>query len=306
MANTFALILVLATLITGLVWLLDRFFLKPRRAAKVQEAQRSAQEPLTADSVHAIMAEPGWVEQCKGVFPVLLVVLVLRSFVYEPFQIPSGSMMPTLLVGDFILVNKFDYGLKDPITNHTLVPVSHPKRGDIIVFKYPNNPSIDYIKRVIGLPGDKIIFHDKELFIQPACNGAKVCPTLQKINADFVESGNYLQMDMPLDEYVEHLTPSLDHEILRNKQLNDRIDAYYHQPGQSEGEWVVPAGHYFAMGDNRDNSEDSRYWGFVPEQNLVGKAVAIWMSFEFDRPADSWLPRWIPTGVRLNRIGSIQ
>lgn len=306
MANTFALILVLATLVTGIVWAIDRVFLKPRRAAKVQIAQQSTGQPLTADVVKTLLAEPGWVEQCKGVFPILAIVLVLRSFLYEPFQIPSGSMMPTLLVGDFILVNKYVYGLKEPITNQTFLAIDHPKRGDVVVFKYPKNPSVDYIKRVIGLPGDKIIFRDKELYIQPACQGAKVCPSEQKVSVDFVEKGNYQQLGMPQDEYIEHLTPTQDHQILRNNYLQDRVNYYYQQPGHPAGEWVVPEGQYFAMGDNRDNSEDSRYWGFVPEQNLVGKAVAIWMSFEFDRPADSWLPRWVPTGVRFNRIGSIQ
>jgi signal peptidase I len=159
---------------------------------------------------------------------------------------------------------------------------------------------------VIGLPGDRIIFRDKELYLQPACNDSKVCPQVQKINTTFVESGEFSQLGMPLEHYTEKLTATKSHDILRNNFIPDRTGMYYQQPGQPVGEWVVPEGHYFAMGDNRDNSQDSRFWGFVPERNLVGKAVAIWMSFEFDRPAGSSVPSWIPTGVRFNRIGSIQ
>ena len=306
MANTFALILVTVTFVTGFVWLLDRWVLVKQRAAKARQIQQAAQTPLTAEVIDKLMTEPVWVEQCKGIFPVIAAVLVLRSFIYEPFQIPSGSMMPTLLEGDFILVNKYVYGLKEPITNQTLIGTGHPKRGDVVVFKYPENPKIDYIKRVIGLPGDKIIFRNKELYLQPACNDSKVYPQLKKIDTSFIESGAYSQLGMPLEHYSEKLTTSKSHEILRNTYIPDRVGQYYQQPGQSEGEWVVPEGHYFAMGDNRDNSLDSRFWGFVPERNLVGKAVAIWMSFEFDRPEDSSVPKWIPTGVRFNRIGSIQ
>lgn len=305
MANTFALILVIVTVVTGLVWLFDKSVLVRRRTAKVQQAQAAVNVPLSESAVAELMKEPGWVEQCKGIFPVIAAVLVLRSFLYEPFQIPSGSMMPTLLDGDFILVNKFNYGLKDPVTNRTLVETGHPQRGDVVVFKYPVDPRIDYIKRVIGMPGDKVIFRNKELYIQQACQQQNPCPKPEKIQADFVVSGEYTQLGMPLTEYKEQLLGKT-HEILRNTYLPDRVEYYYQQPGQSVGEWVVPEGHYFVMGDNRDNSQDGRFWGFVPERNLVGKAVAIWMSFEFDRPQDSALPHWVPTGVRFNRIGSIQ
>ncbi|MBB6056398.1 signal peptidase I [Tolumonas osonensis] len=306
MANTFALILVTVTAVTGLVWLLDHWVLVRFRAAKARRAQAAAQAPLTAEAIEKLMTEPVWVEQCKGIFPVIAAVLVLRSFLYEPFQIPSGSMMPTLLEGDFILVNKYVYGLKEPVTNRTLIETSHPQRGDVVVFKYPENPRVDYIKRIIGLPGDRVVFRNKELYLQPACHDSKVCPQLKKIDAEFIESGTFSQLNMPLERYSEKLATTLRHEILLNNYIPDRVGQYYQQPGQSVGEWVVPEGHYFAMGDNRDNSLDSRFWGFVPERNLVGKAVAIWMSFEFDHPEGSSVPKWIPTGVRFNRIGSIQ
>ena len=285
MANTFALILVAVTLVTGLVWLLDHWVLVRFRAAKARKAQESAGVPLTVEAVEKLMIEPVWVEQCKGIFPVIAAVLVLRSFLYEPFQIPSGSMMPTLLEGDFILVNKYTYGLKEPVTNRTLLETEHPQRGDVVVFKYPENPRIDYIKRVIGLPGDRIIFRDKELYLQPACNDSKVCPQVQKINTTFVESGEFSQLGMPLEHYTEKLTATKSHDILRNNFIPDRTGMYYQQPGQPVGEWVVPEGHYFAMGDNRDNSQDSRFWGFVPETHIVGKASLIWFSWNKG-------PRW--------------
>ncbi len=306
MANTFALILVIVTVVTGLIWAVDHWFLMGLRAKNARKAQSMSKIPLSTEAINKLTAEPVWVEQAKGIFPVIAVVLVLRSFLFEPFQIPSGSMMPTLLDGDFILVNKFEYGLKDPISNVTLVEMEHPKRGDVVVFKYPENPKIDYIKRVIGLPGDKVIFRNKQLYLQLACKQASTCEPMKHIEADFVESGNYSQLGMPLEEYNEHLVPGKTHAILRNKYIPDRVEYYYQQPDMAVGEWVVPEGHYFVMGDNRDNSQDGRFWGFVPERNLVGRAVAIWMSFEFDHPADSSLPSWVPTGVRLNRIGSIQ
>lgn len=156
MANTFALILVIVTVVTGLIWAFDHWYLTGLRAKKARQAQSMSKTPLSAEAINKLMTEPVWVEQAKGIFPVIAVVLVLRSFLFEPFQIPSGSMMPTLLDGDFILVNKFEYGLKDPVSNVTLFEMGHPKRGDVVVFKYPENPKIDYIKRVIGLPGIKL------------------------------------------------------------------------------------------------------------------------------------------------------
>ena len=251
------------------------------------------------------MSEPGWIEQCKSLFPVIAAVLVLRSFLFEPFQIPSESMMPTLLTGDFILVEKFAYGIKEPLNNTTLIKTSQPERGDVVVFKYPREPRIDYIKRVVGLPGDRVIYRNKELFIQPACHGKEPCPAIEKIDSRFMDKGNFFQQFMPLDRYLEQLG-SVSHQILRNPERLEPVANYFHQEGNYPDEWVVPEGEYFVMGDNRDNSEDSRFWGFVPERNLVGKAVAIWISFEFDRAPDSAIPGWIPTGVRFNRVGGIK
>jgi signal peptidase I len=305
MANTFSLLLIGATLLTGLVWLLDRFVLLRWRQRRVLAAESATGKALDAGTIETLMREPGWVEQCKGVFPVIAAVLVLRSFLFEPFQIPSGSMMPTLLVGDFILVQKFAYGVKEPLNNSTLLETGHPKRGDVVVFKYPEEPTVDYIKRVVGLPGDRIIYRNKQLFIQPACAAAQDCPAIAKVEQTFLSSGDFIQGGVPLERYQEQLG-NVSHRILKNPQQPDYVPMYFHQPGNEADEWVVPEGHYFAMGDNRDNSKDSRFWGFVPERNLVGKAVFIWISFEFERDPGSPIPGWIPTGVRFNRIGGIQ
>ncbi|MFM2479494.1 signal peptidase I [Celerinatantimonas sp. MCCC 1A17872] len=303
MAAYFSIVLVVVTLLTGIVWALDRWVFGKQRQAKLQIAQNAAQGELPEEVSSQLLKEPGWIENCKSVFPVLLVVLILRSFLYEPFQIPSGSMKPTLLVGDFILVEKFAYGLKDPIFNDTLIPTGQPKRGDIIVFKYPRNPKLDYIKRVVGLPGDKVIYKDKQLTIVPKCEQDK-CPAPIKVTRELLAQGQFHERGYPLDTYQEQLG-KVSHRILINPYLADNPSTYFQQDGTDSTEFIVPDGEYFAMGDNRDNSEDSRYWGFVPAHNLVGRAVAVWISFEFNHSANSWLPSWVPTGVRFNRIGAI-
>jgi len=308
MANLFSLGLVVATLITGIIWLIDKFIWAPQRKRKIEQAQESASVKLDKKVLSTIAPKPVWIENTAPLFPIIAAVLIIRSFVYEPFQIPSGSMMPTLLVGDFILVEKYAYGIHDPVMNKTMVETGLPQRGDIVVFKYPPNPSIDYIKRTIGLPGDTIRYENKHLCIQP--KGSSECQEIaltDKQKTDFMQQlpigYNGAMVDTPLTEYKEHLG-TLNHEILHNPMLMDNPQRY--QPRAGITQWVVPENSYFMMGDNRDNSADSRYWGFVPKANLVGKAVAIWISFEFDRTADDRLPTWIPTGVRFNRIGSIK
>ncbi|MCL1123103.1 signal peptidase I [Shewanella surugensis] len=305
MAAYFSLILVLVTLFSGLIWLVDARLFAPKRREKLALAQAATSE-LSEESAEKIIREPSIVETARSIFPVIAFVLILRSFIYEPFQIPSGSMMPTLLVGDFILVEKFSYGLKDPVWRKKLIETGEPKRGDVAVFKYPENPKIDYIKRVVGLPGDTIIYRNKQLYIKPNCMQGRIdCPTAQLVKRVEVNSGEFFQDGTPLLRYKEQLG-DVTHDILINPARPDMINYYFRQPNLPVGEFVVPQGHYFMMGDNRDNSTDSRYWGFVPEANFVGKAVAIWMSFEFDRKASDFLPTWIPTGVRFNRVGGIQ
>ncbi len=236
----FALFMIVILLVTGVIWLIDSLFLRKRRATGTPE--------------------PVLVEYSKSFFPVILVVFLIRSFIVEPFKIPSGSMMPTLLSGDFILVNKFTYGLRVPILNNTFLEIDHPKRGDVFVFHYPPDPSIDYIKRVVGLPGDKIAYRDKQLYI----NG-------QKMDTSFVEDYQYVGtgLNMVSARRLNEQLGDKKHDIL----IEDNSMTI-------DGETEVPAGHYFAMGDNRDNSKDSRVWGFVPEQNLVGRAFFIWWNFD--------------------------
>lgn len=299
MAHTFSLILVLATFITGIIWAVDKFILEPKRKQKIREAAANANGQVDAETLKKVAPQPGWIESARSMFPVIALILIFRSFLYEPFQIPSGSMMPTLLPGDFILVNKFDFGLRNPITNQKFLSIGEPKVGDVIVFRYPPNPSIDYIKRVVGVPGDTIIYGpDKQICVQkPGQSSCTPVPLTNMRESKFTQNGTRLL------EFTEHLG-KVTHNILINPSRHDDTMLYYPHPGVDK--WVVPKGEYFVMGDNRDNSADSRYWGFVPQANLVGKAVAIWISFEFDRSKDSILPSWIPTGIRFDRIGSIK
>ncbi|MGY3264271.1 signal peptidase I [Lysobacter sp. HA35] len=244
----FEIILVVLTLASGVIWLLDKLFFAERRTAR--------------DGLLETDDEPMLVDYAKSFFPVLAAVLLLRSFVAEPFRIPSNSMMPTLLTGDFILVNKFSYGLRLPITNAKVVPIGEPQRGDVVVFKPPHHPEQDWIKRIIGLPGDQIAYHDHQLFL----NGKPV--QAQPIG---VYQGVANGAEMTGAEEMQEALPGRPHHILARSDLI-RTDG--------DGEWTVPAGHYFVMGDNRDNSEDSRYWGFLPEANLRGKAFLIWLNCE--------------------------
>ncbi|MEZ9820905.1 signal peptidase I [Shewanella sp. 10N.286.45.A1] len=304
MAAYFSLILVLVTLGSGLVWMADALVFAPKRREKLALAQ-AAEAELSEENAEVILRESAFVETSKSIFPVIAFVLILRSFIYEPFQIPSGSMMPTLLVGDFILVEKFSYGIKDPVWRTTLKETGKPERGDVAVFKYPENPQIDYIKRIVGLPGDRIVYRNKQLYIQAACaEGQSPCPELKAVERVSVNRGEFSQDGTPLLRFKEQIG-DVTHDILINPSRPDMINYYHRQENVPLTEFIVPEGQYFAMGDNRDNSTDSRFWGFVPEHNLVGKAVAIWISFEFDRTQADFLPAWIPTGVRFNRVGGI-
>lgn len=222
-----------------------------------------------------VVKQPLVVEYSRSFFPVILAVLLLRSFVLEPFRIPSGSMLPTLNVGDFIVVNKYSYGLKLPVFHQTVVPVGKPERGDVVVFRYPPSPDKDYIKRVVGLPGDKISYINKRLTI----NGEALSYEYQR---KYDEAYSHV---MRQAEVRSEQLGTVKHDILVLARALD--------PG---GETTVPAGHYFVMGDNRDNSEDSRVWGFVPERNLVGKAVMIWMNW--DRVLGH--PDWGRIGTRIH------
>jgi signal peptidase I len=288
--GNFALLLFLATVVTGTYWLAERFYFLPkrRRAAEALDASLAKRrEELTrqgitqVDTVDAkaserLVMQPWWLDWTAGLFPVILVVFLLRSFLFEPFKIPSGSMMPTLLTGDLILVNKFVYGLRLPVINTKITDGRPPARGDVMVFRYPPKPSMDYIKRVVGVPGDEVAYLNKKLTI----NG-------QPVSKDAVPEFFDEETMRYLKQYTEKLGDT------QHKLLNDET----RRAGLSEAEIMpfpyqencrysvegvvckVPPGYYFMMGDNRDNSLDSRYWGFVPDQNIVGKAFLIWMNF---------------------------
>jgi len=254
----FALIMFVLLLVTGGIWLLDRFALAAGRGNGI--------------------AEPWWVEYAKSFFPVILIVFFIRSFLVEPFKIPSSSMIPTLQVGDFILVNKFTYGIRLPIINRKIVQLNDPQRGDVMVFHYPENPSVDYIKRVVAVSGDTIEYRNKRLTI----NGVE---QQQESDGDYnyVESGlNFVHTERRIENLGVH-----KHALLVNPEMPSvHVGAVAEFKGREncsyDEDWVsckVPVGHYFMMGDNRDNSRDSRYWGFVPDNQIVGRAFFVWMNF---------------------------
>jgi len=282
MSLNFPLLLVIAVAVCGLLALLDLVFFAPRRRAAIAAYQGSVSQP-DGVVIEKLNKEPLLVEYGKSFFPVLFIVLVLRSFLVEPFQIPSGSMKPTLDVGDFILVNKFSYGIRLPVIDKKVIEVGDPQRGDVMVFRYPSDPNVNYIKRVVGLPGDVIRYtSDKRLFI----NGESVAEKLLGSEPNSLGSA----------ELYQEKLGAVEHEIL---------DRFANSMTDDTQEFTVPAGHYFMMGDNRDNSNDSRYWddpnipkdllGMVPDQNIVGKAFAVWMSWP--EPKLSHLPNFSRIGL---------
>ncbi len=287
--GNFSLLLFMLTVVTLVFWVAERFKFKPEREAAAaqltqQDATRRAElSRMGIDKVDgdveqarsALLAQPWWLDWTAGLFPVILVVFVLRSFLFEPFKIPSGSMIPTLLVGDLILVNKFHYGVRLPVINKKIIANNDPQRGDVMVFRYPVDPRQDYIKRVVGVPGDEVMFTNQALTI----NGQKVPLTAK---GDFYDEDSLRYSP----QFLEKLG-AVEHGIL----VDPKRQAYYgpdpksfpmHENCRYTAEGVsckVPAGHYFMMGDNRDNSQDSRYWGFVPDENIVGRAFFVWMNF---------------------------
>ena len=287
--GNFSLLLFVLTLVTLAYWLAERFRFAPARVAAAdalvnQDAQRRAElgkmgiSRVDGDVESArdkLLMQPWWLDWTAGLFPVIVAVFVLRSFLFEPFKIPSGSMIPTLLVGDLILVNKFTYGIRIPVTGTKLIANKDPQRGDVMVFHYPVDPRIDYIKRVVGIPGDEIAYTNQTL----AVNGVKV--PVQSL-------GDYYDDDSLRysPKYAETLG-AVAHNILVDTKrasiyrpmesfVNFRDNCRYTAEGIT---CKVPAGHYFMMGDNRDNSQDSRFWGFVPDENIVGRAFMVWMNF---------------------------
>lgn len=260
MAFDFEIILAVAFIVTLVVWVYDRVVFRPKRLAVLSQLSEDAISSMSKEAKERLADTPKWVAEIKSYFVIIMVIFGVRSFVIEPFQIPSGSMLPTLEVGDFILVNKFDYGLRLPVFNTMLIPTTQPKRGDVVVFKYPVDPSQNFIKRLVGLPGDVISYQDRRLMV----NGNLIDETFQaNLPASKKSQG------IPVTQYQENLL-GVEHLIYKN--LRPAIGL--------ENSWVVPEGHYFAIGDNRDNSLDSRKWGMIPEANMKGRAIYIWMHWE--------------------------
>jgi signal peptidase I len=286
--GNFALLLFMATVVTGIYWLAERFVFLPQRQKAVgqleaETAQRRAElakmgidkvDTDIRESREKLLMQPWWLDWTAGLFPVIVVVFVLRSFLFEPFKIPSGSMIPTLHIGDLILVNKFHYGIRLPVINTKLTGGAAVERGDVMVFRYPPNPNVDYIKRVVGLPGDEVAYLNKRLTINGQAIATQSLP-------DYFDDSTM--------RYFAHFSEKLGAKAHHSIQDNERpafVPGADPFPGRENCNYTVegvtckvPAGHYFMMGDNRDNSLDSRYFGFVPDANIVGKAFFVWMNF---------------------------
>ena len=296
--NTITLVLVGATALTGIMWLFDVFCFRKQRKKELKKAEAEARVPLTRREKNEILESGGIWGNLVSCFPVLLAVLLVRSFLYEPFRIPSASMMPTLVRGDFILIEKFRYGFRNPFTNKVFYATGTPARGDVVVFKFPEDPSIDYIKRIVGLPGDRILVSKGQLYIQE-----KGGTDFKPITARELPENEQLYLERnPAYSSEAGVMGNEDllgvqHRIMRDRGVMSPEpffdDGTSNVVGNIHGEWLVPEGHYFVMGDNREHSRDSRYWGFVPEDYLLGRAVAVWFSCTMDG------------GVRIDRIGGI-
>lgn len=311
MSSNYGLILVILTFVSGIIWLIDSLTAGKARKAAVKKLYEQTKEP-SEEAIEAVAREPIYVDYSKSFFPILLFIVVLRSFLYEPFQIPSASMKPTLTEGDFILVNKYNYGLRLPVTSDKFVEIGLPQRGDVAVFRAPHPPHEDYIKRVVGLPGDTVIYTgNKDLYVIPHCSSdtpRHQCPKKQKVERQLVAGEKYIDLNpdtgdwRETDLYVEDLGEK-KHGII----INPRLPEWEKHGLRRMREFKVPSGHYFVMGDNRDNSHDSRYWSytsFVPEENLVGEAVSIWLHLDFGI-RNRWFS-WVPTGIDIGRIGAIE
>lgn len=290
--GNFSLLLFLATVVTGAYWLAERFYFLPQRAKRVQAMQAedaarleslakmgisqpdTGAQAAAAEHRERLLMQPWWLDWTAGLFPVIAVVFVLRSFLFEPFKIPSGSMYPTLWVGDLILVNKYHYGLRLPVLNRKITQGAPVQRGDVMVFRYPPKPSLDYIKRVVGVPGDEVAYLNKRLTV----NGTLLSKDPQP---DFFERDSMRYMKQFREDQggrVHNLLNDDDRPafVAGADEFAHRKNCNYTVEGVT---CKVPEGMYFVMGDNRDNSLDSRYWGFVPDENIVGKAFFVWMNF---------------------------
>ncbi len=288
----FSAVLLAITVVTGIVWAIDSLIVQPQRVALAKAAGRDP----------ALTPEPGTVDYARSFFPVALVVLLLRSFIFEPFRIPSDSMMPTLLDGDFIVVNKYAYGLRLPVINKKVVAVGEPQRGDVVVFRYPPNPSVNFIKRLVGLPGDHVEVRDNHIYV----NGQPVesQPSKERFSdgcyVNFMQAKEklgdheHIAMYCPVAIDRQPVLPSCNRRGVRGYVCGDEDAQGGGKIGPFDG--IVPPGHYLMMGDNRDNSDDGRSWGYVPEENLVGRASRIWFNWDLGRSGG---PKWSRIGTKI-------
>jgi signal peptidase I len=287
-SGNFSLLLFILSLVTFVYWLVERLHFAPARlrsAAVLEQQDRDRRAKLAGQGIakvdgniaqarESLLMQPWWLDWTAGLFPVILAVFLLRSFLFEPFKIPTGSMIPTLLVGDLILVNKYHYGVRLPVINKKIIANHDPRRGDVMVFRYPVDPTQDYIKRVVGLPGDVVAYDNKRLTI----NGQ---PVAQSALPEY-----YNEDSRRYQPHARETLGEVAHEILTVAEAPPGVVPFSEFPFKENCRYSaegvsckVPAGHYFMMGDNRDNSQDSRYWGFVPDENIVGKAFFVWMNF---------------------------
>lgn len=310
--NTFNILLILLTALCGVLWCYNRFVILPKRSRQIARAEQRSGKILTDEEKSKIEPISEGSELLASLFPVLTFVLILRSFLFEPFQIPSVSMEPTLRVGDFLLVKKYAYGIKDPIFQNTLIETGKPQRGDIIVFKAPLEPNIDYIKRIVGISGDRVFYDEKTRHVTIIYNkdGKECVYDCQIKEFSYSEPQRNPEFTMIVgkdaqgkaiygDENPLVLTEKgdVEHQIHWEPRIFNRTYMYsgYRQQKDYVTEWIVPEGQYFVLGDNRDQSADGRFWGFVPEKNIVGKAEFIWLSL--DKKQDEF-----PKGIRFSRM----
>lgn len=302
--NTFSVLLAVLSVVTGICWIYDFFKKRPERIRQYKASAESV--PALSKKERRKLLEPsGFIGQCASLFFIVLFVFLFRAFIIEPFRIPSGSMLPTLQSGDFIAVTKWSYGIRNPLTNDVLFRTGAPKRGDVVVFKYPEDTSVDYIKRVVGMPGDIVIYHDKQLYLIPAGSPEGTEPALisRSSKGSFIDESSAFAKEH-FDVFEEQLG-DVNHRIMINPNAPGFEQNFFRQRGAPLAAWKVPDDCYFVMGDNRDNSADSRYWGFVPYDNLIGKTVGVWLSFDFNRKNTELLPSWIPSSVNFDRIGGL-
>ncbi len=339
MLPNFELILVVALGISFVITLVEKLYLEKKSQLKVEALYQQKTHPDEKE-IEAVKKLPWWIDYGWSFFPLLLVIVMLRSFFYEPFKIPSGSMQPTLWIHDFILVNKFEYGLRLPVTKTKITDGSKPKRGDVVVFRAPHEPEKDYIKRLIALPGDTVYYTpEQRVLIKPDCSSETlanevkqaglICGEKNLIEHSLVEAQGFDKQDI----YQENLA-GVTHNILIDAGVKSAREDMYVRNWESEflrikrtypdvtkrifhaqtntyfEDWkngvVVPENNYFVMGDNRNGSSDSRFWGFVPEARMVGKAEAVWMHLEFGFEDKGGILSYIPTGVNFDRVGGIE